>query len=254
MRVAFAGRVMISASALLAGTAAAQTQRGSIAGVVRDSGGRGIAGAQLGIVSTDIRATSDSIGRYMLGGVWPGTVRVSVRRLGFTPETAAVVLASGAAVSRDFALKVMAITLAAEEVHVDPTRGKMGAFNARKARGVGSFITREEIEKRQPSSLSELLRYLPGVGVTQKMAGEPQPVHMQRSVSTTTTGACTVKLYVDGHPYENGNLDDFSPNAVEGVEVYRSAAEIPADFRNRDATCGVIAIWTRDPESARRRP
>ena len=68
-----------------------------------------------------------------------------------------------------------------------PTRRavKMGPFNRRKARGVGAFVTRAEIEKRQPGSISELLRYLPGVAVTQKMAGEPQPVHMQRSVHSS---------------------------------------------------------------------
>ena len=38
---------------------------------------------------------------------------------------------------------------------------------------------------------------------------------------------CVVQLYVDGHPYPNGNVDDFSPALIEGVEVYRSASEIP---------------------------
>jgi hypothetical protein len=81
------------------------------------------------------------------------------------------------------------------------------------------------------------------------MAGEPQPVRMQRSTNTTTTGNCTVQIYVDGHPYPHGNVDDFAPLSVEGIEVYKSAAEIPGAFRTKDATCGVIAIWTRDPET-----
>jgi hypothetical protein len=77
---------------------------------------------------------------------------------------------------------------------------------------------------------------------------------MQRSVNSTTQGNCNVLLYVDGHPYQNGSVDDFSPIVVEGIEVYRSASEIPADFRTRDATCGVIAIWTRDPDSRPQKP
>jgi hypothetical protein len=130
----------------------------------------------------------------------------------------------------------------------------MGPFNRRKSRGVGAFVTRAEIEKRQPGSISEMLRYLPGVGVTQKMAGEPQPVHMERSVRSSMQATCVVQIYVDGHPYPHGNVDDFAPGLIEGVEVYRSASEIPADFRTRDATCGLVALWTRDPESARRKP
>jgi hypothetical protein len=86
------------------------------------------------------------------------------------------------------------------------------------------------------------------------MAGEPQPVHMQRSSNATNQATCTVALYVDGNPYPNGSVDDFPPGSLEGIEVYRSASEIPAEFRTRDSMCGLIALWTRDPEAARRHP
>jgi hypothetical protein len=138
-------------------------------------------------------------------------------------------------------------------VEASPAGGKMGPFNRRRRRGIGSFVTRDDIEKRHAPSVSELLRTVPGIGVTQMMAGEPQPVRMQRSANTVS-GDCAIKLYVDGHPYPNGNVDDFDPMSLEGIEVYRSAAEIPADFRTRDANCGVIALWTRDPEAARKKP
>ena len=32
---------------------------------------------------------------------------------------------------------------------------------------------------------------------------------------------------------------------VQGIEVYRGAAEMPAEFTGDKAMCGVIAIWTR---------
>jgi hypothetical protein len=249
-------RQLVVAGALggIATIAGAQTRRGVIAGTVRDTAGTGIRGVQVEIADTDIRGVTDESGRFLLPGVWPGTVRVRARRLAFAPDSTTVTVPPGDTVQASIRLAILVPTLAATEVSADPSRGKMAPFNERKARGIGGFVTRADIEKRQPSSLSEMLRYLPGVGVTQKMAGEPQPVHMQRSVSTTVTGVCAVQLYVDGHPYPNGNVDDFSPQSVEGVEVYRSAAEIPGSFRTRDATCGVIAIWTRDPESARRSP
>jgi hypothetical protein len=86
------------------------------------------------------------------------------------------------------------------------------------------------------------------------MAGEPQPVRMQRSGSSSAQPNCTVSMYVDGQPYPNGNVDDFPPLSIEGIEVYKSASEIPAAFRTRDAMCGLIAIWTRDPDAAKRKP
>jgi hypothetical protein len=208
----------------------------------------------VGVTSGENRAISNDSGSYSIAAISIGSARLFARRVGYAPETVTVVVVAGRVTHADFIMTAVAASLPGELVVADPTRGKMGPFNRRKSRGVGAFMTRDEIEKRQPGTMSELFRYLPGVGVTQKMAGEPQPVHMQRSVNSSMQASCVVQLYVDGHPYPNGSVDDFSPTLIEGVEVYRSASEIPADFRTRDATCGLISLWTRDPEAARRRP
>jgi outer membrane receptor protein involved in Fe transport len=235
----------------------AQAPTGAIAGTVRDSAGLRLDQVAIGIVGAnggEHRATSNDSGSYHIAAVGVGSARLFARRVGYAPETVSVVVLAGGVAHADFVLRATAQMLPAAEAVADPTRGKMGPFNRRKARGVGAFMTRDDIEKRQPGTMSELLRYLPGVAVTQKMAGEPQPVHMQRSVNSSVQASCVVQLYVDGHPYPNGNVDDFAPTLIEGVEVYRSASEIPADFRTRDAMCGLIALWTRDPDAARRRP
>jgi hypothetical protein len=237
--------------------AAAQSPTGGVRGVVRDSTGKAPI-AKVVVTTGDrsalLRVMSDDSGSYRLSGVTAGTVTVWARRIGFAPETLTVVVRAGETVRADFALRSSAAQLDADVIEADPLRGKMGPFNKRRARGVGSFVTRSDIEKWRPASMSELLRYVPGVGVTQQMAGEPQPIHMQRSVKSSMQASCVVQLYVDGHPYPNGSVDDFHPFAIEGVEVYRSASEIPADFRTNDATCGVVSLWTRDPEAARRKP
>ncbi len=231
----------------------AQASTGRIVGIVRDSAGRRIDQAKISAPSARV-VESDSAGNFQMLAMPVGAVRLIALRIGYAPETVSVVVAAAVEAHAEFVMTSTAQTLPEEIVVADPLRGKMGSFNRRKARGVGAFVTRADIEKRQPNALSEMLRYLPGVSVTQRMAGEPQPVHMQRSVNSTMQSSCVVQLYVDGHPYPNGNVDDFSPNSVEGVEVYKSASEIPADFRTRDAMCGLISIWTRDPEAARRKP
>ena len=239
-----------------ASIAIAQGSTGSVVGVVRDSAGSRLDQARVGIVGAPNgaqRAESDSSGNYRISAVAVGVVRVYALRIGYAAETLSVAVIDGEPAHVDFIMTRSVSVLPEVLVSDDALRGKMGAFNRRKARGVGAFVTRADIEKRRPGSVSELLRYLPGVGVTQRMAGEPQPVHMQRSKNSSMQ-TCVVQIYVDGHPYPNGTVDDFSPGAVEGVEVYRSASEIPADFRTRNATCGLIALWTRDPDAARRRP
>ena len=250
-------RVVVALAIASASVAHAQARTGTIDGVARDSAGAPVRQVAIGVVGSTAVAhqtTTNDSGVFRLTDVSVGLTRVYARRIGFAPETSSVDVAVGVATRMNFVLAASAVELKPAITEADLTRGKMGPFNQRRARGVGSFITRHDIEKRQAGTISELLRYLPGVGVTQKMAGEPQPVHMQRSVNSTVKGTCAVLLYVDGHPYPNGNVDDFSPAGMEGIEVYRSASEIPADFRTRDATCGVISLWTRDPESARRRP
>lgn len=235
--------------------ARAQSGVGSIAGVVRDASGQGLSFARILIVGAQsVRGIeSDSVGNYRISSIGAGRLRVSALRIGYQAETLSVVVPSDGTVRADFILGPTP-NIPAMVVVEDRTRGKMGPFNQRMARGVGSFVTRAEIEKRQPGSISELLRTLPGVHISQRMAGEPQPIDMQRSRNSSMQSSCTVQLYVDGQPYPNGNVDDFPPLTLEGVEVYRSASEIPADFRTRNATCGLISLWTRDPEAARRKP
>lgn len=246
-------------SALLysSAVAGAQTHTGVVIGSVRDSTGRRLNQTVVRLVGFGSRVsptTSDDSGSYRLSGLEVGRVQLFARRIGYAPETLSVVVVEGQVQHVDFVLGVVPVELQAALVSADPTRGKMGPFNTRRARGVGSFVTRSEIEKRQANSVSELLRYIPGVGVVQRMAGEPQPVRMQRSGLSSAQSNCTVSMYVDGQPYPNGNVDDFPPLSIEGIEVYKSASEIPADFRTRDAMCGLIAIWTRDPDAAKRKP
>ncbi|HEY2164415.1 MAG TPA: TonB-dependent receptor, partial [Gemmatimonadaceae bacterium] len=234
---------------------AQRVSRARLEGFVRDSSGARLRDAGVAIAGEAApRSVSDDSGAFRISGLSPGRTTFIARRLGFRPETLMVDVLEGRVMRADFTLRAV-VQLPGQVVSADSARDfKMGAFNKRRGRGIGVFLTREEIEKRHSASVSELLRYVPGVTVSQRMAGEPQPIHMQRSSNPTNQATCTVALYVDGNPYPNGSVDDFPPGSLEGIEVYRSASEIPAEFRTRDSMCGLIALWTRDPEAARRNP
>src|SRR5439155_10465544 len=103
-------------------------------------------------------------------------LHVQFRDIGFAAETTSLSLAPGETREVFFALTRVLPPAELEAVVIaERMRGKMSAFNTRRSRGVGSFITRSDLEARHPVSISELLRYVPGVGVQQRMAGEPQP-------------------------------------------------------------------------------
>ena len=59
-------------------------------------------------------------------------------------------------------------------------------------------------------------------------------------------------IYVDrqlispgGNQADPAALDSaVSPAVVAAMEIYRSPAEIPAEFKGSNADCGVIVVWT----------
>jgi hypothetical protein len=119
--------------------------------------------------------------------------------------------------------------------------GRVGGFYDRMQRhGFGTFITRDQIEKRHPVWVSDLLRTTPGLVV------EPKPTGVGFDVRTTE--GCRPEVFVDGvhYPLYFESVDDVvHPDEIEGIEVYAHAAEVPAEYHVPGSPCGVIAIWTR---------
>jgi hypothetical protein len=119
--------------------------------------------------------------------------------------------------------------------------GRMGGFYDRmQRRTFGSFITRDQIEKRNPMWTSDLLRTVPGLVVTPRANGIGFDVR--------TTEGCRPEVFVDGirYPLFFESVDDVvHPDEIEGIEVYAHAAEVPAEYVVPGSSCGAIAIWTR---------
>ncbi|MBL8987755.1 MAG: hypothetical protein JNJ80_15900, partial [Gemmatimonadetes bacterium] len=61
---------------------------------------------------------------------------------------------------------------------------------------------------------------------------------------TRAAPGCGPTYFVDGQVARS--FAESTPiSDVQGIEVYRGSAEVPAEFTGSDAMCGVIAIWTR---------
>lgn len=130
------------------------------------------------------------------------------------------------------------------------------AFRHRTERGLGWYLTREEIVARNPSRVTDLLMEAPGVRLSSSGYGVRRVVEMRGGASA---GACPVQVYLDGmHLNKNDGpagtrvvaIDDYvSPGSVLGVEIYRGLSTVPAEFLNTYAKCGVVALWTLRGES-----
>lgn len=139
----------------------------------------------------------------------------------------------------------------------------LDGFRQRLGSGVGTFITREQIEARRPTFMVDLLREIPGVIVTGSGPGNRSSVTFARAQAMAQMSGCEAQIWVDGFLMNRRSgalrsapadfrLDDVvSPMDVEGIEVHRGLGTVPAEFLNPDARCGVIAIWTRRGERRR---
>jgi hypothetical protein len=115
-------------------------------------------------------------------------------------------------------------------------------FESRKQAGLGSFVTRADIDKRNPSQTHQMLFGVPGVQVDQRTG-------RVRSLYPGSLGACEMAYWVDGIRFAEGAgatpLSQIPPTEVEAMEVYPRAAGVPAEFGGAQSGCGVVLIWTR---------
>jgi TonB family protein len=194
-------------------------------------------------VGGGFRVSTDDSGRYRIAGIVAGPATLTARRIGYRPTSQRIRLSAGDVHTVDFRLGMTTATLA--EVRVTEARevweSRLAGFAARSKQQVGHFVTRERIERANSSTLSDLLREIPGVKIG--------PVRNEGRAIRLRGATCPPLVFVDGFPASAGefDLDIIDLKSVEGIEVYGGMASIPAELtgpRELDR-CGVIAIWSR---------
>jgi hypothetical protein len=178
-------------------------------------------------------------GRFVLSGMAPGLHRIEVRAVGYRPYTLDVELQPRQVMERQFPMVFTGEQLPDIEVEARKTRllPRYGDFERRKQNKMGHFITRDEIRARGYMRLGDAIKGVRGVRVDCQEVD--CVIHMARAPSN-----CFPTYYVDGRPTRSFAAST-PVSDVHGIEVYRSAAEMPGEFTGAGAMCGVIAIWTR---------
>lgn len=196
-------------------------------------------------------AVSDSAGLFAFEEVPAGEHVLVIRYLNMISEpgdAATVVVRRQETTTLEITLVLNVVPvpeLVIEVEAIDPI-GKMAGFDRRRTGASGTFITREDIERRQPQRLSQMFYTVPGVRVVGAAMGETHT----NLYSTRSPFSCPMLYYLDGirqPPTSAFGIDVLPPQDIEGIEVYVGSSSTPAVFRYRGAQCGVVAIWTRDP-------
>jgi len=236
--------VMEGAGGRNSGSPVSRVKRGIgvVRGRVLDAANAPIAGARVSSEDDGAVTLSGADGSFGLGGLRPGTRGVVVRRLGFEPVVVPVEVGSGA--GRLVEVKLTKFIPVLETVRVSALREhglQQVGFASRKTLGAGRYLSPDEIARRNPPRLTDLLRMIPSFRIGTTSSGQPYV--------TGRLGDC-VRYYVDGHLWADagGTPDDFVSGAELGaLEVY-GALSSPPEFTTsgRDGKrCASVVVWTK---------
>jgi hypothetical protein len=245
-----------------ASLAQAQAGHGTLQGVVIDmESGDPVAGALVELMDGQnrpiSRALADSVGRFTFRNIRSGPFILRAGRIGYrSATTPRWRVAANELLDLEIRLDLESIPLApltvvAARRTVGPSPMLEG-YRARLNSGLGSFITREDIEASASTLVTDLIGTIPGVQLVSSGSGLHRTVYMNRARPGRD---CPAQIYVDGFLLNRRLLsgddpgfridDAVSLGSVEGIEIYRGLAGVPAEFMGPDAPCGVVAIWTR---------
>jgi carboxypeptidase family protein/TonB-dependent receptor-like protein len=215
-----------------------------IRGIVVDSAGLPVAGAEVRAVGTPVLIITGDSGIFRIE-LPAGPVVFAVRRLGYEPSTFIATLRPGRTNGVTLVLQGTAQALPGVLVAEEREQTWLRTFNDRKGTQQGTFITRADIEKARARLTTDLLRRrVPSVQVVMTRGGGTR-VYMRGNGARR----CPPQLFVHTTPY-SGEVDDFPPDVVEAIELYSGASELPPELNIGRALCGAIVIWTRDPKKA----
>ena len=250
-------KTFVSLLASAVASTAALAQSGTIAGAVTTvDGGRPISGAQVTVVGTSRGGVTGEDGRYTIV-VDPGTYRLRVRRIGFSPDSASgVVVTSGVVTTQDFRLNASAAVLG-EVVSIG-----YGTVQARDLTGSVATATTKDFNTGRVVSPAELIRAkVPGVQVVDNNEpGGGISIRIRGGTSTAYQGSASNEpLYVvDNVPLEVGGgasagrnpLNFINPQDIESITVLKDASST-AIYGSRGSN-GVVMITTKSGRSAPR--
>jgi hypothetical protein len=223
----------------------AQIVRGTL---IDDQTGQRIVEATVSLLTEDsvqvAEVQTDRSGTFVLRVIRPGSYRLRAECRGFVPVVSALMeMGQGDTIPVQIALSKRAVVLNA--IVVKPQRRRRGSplddfYDRMERLPWGNFVALEEIERSHASRATDLLRRIPGVTLVRAAHSSGLNVILRGTCSPTVIINGTRAPLVGG-----GTIDDLvKPSTLEGIEVYRNAGDVPAEY-GANVGCGAILLWTR---------
>jgi len=253
------------AALLLTFILAAQPLRAqALAGVVLDSISQmPVIGARLILLDSTgtalVVTVTSADGKFSFNLPRVGQYRLLVTRIGYPPLTTQRFIVDSAFTARaslrlpSTPLTLDTVTVVASGVEKRLQYLADAGFYRRQHNGFGHYLTRADIDKRDPLIMSDLLHDMPGVRVTCTGARHCD-VTMRAATTMFMRGKCQPSVVLDGVLLRAGGvgsrgdltLDDLiNPFNVEAVEVYPGPEGVPVQYSGYLSPCGAIIVWSR---------
>ena len=220
-------------------------ERGALRGIVVDSTGQPIAEADVSIAAARQLTRTDSGGTFHFVRIRDTSV-VLVRRLGYKPRKVVATPADSATVLRVVLVRDPTM-LEGVEISAQLARKRSGIedFYRRRARGVGTYFTRDDLLERHSQRTSDMLRAVPGILFVRIPGG----MGIRFNSSSIVRRDCMPMIWLDGQRAPGLEIDDVPASDIEGLELYNGPSTTPVQFSqySSNSTCGTIVIWTRVP-------
>jgi hypothetical protein len=223
-------------------------------------GGQPLPGAVVGI-GDSTRTRTNERGEWTLSNVRSGTRVLEVRSVGYYPVRRAVDVVTDAA---PVAVAMPTLKAMLDTVRITAARladRYKSGFEERRRTGLGRYITPEDIQRRGPLNMSQVLRMVPGIRIDRSVVEGPVVYDSSGAALPQNRTAdnlillrasaddwCYPAIYVNGHYMRDLDADDLDvwvrPHEILGIEVYPGISA-PVQFQQGMSGCGSILIWTK---------
>lgn len=230
----------------VAEAAGGQDAIATLHGIVVDSAGTPIRQVDVGVVALKRLTRTDDAGRFTLARLPLGVIEVSIRRLSYEPQKNSYTIAE----SNDTVRVVLAANVRLlDGVYVTAAelrrREQVEDFYRRMTRGVGTYLTRDDIEGRMSGTPSDLLRTIPGLRLVRTRSG----TGVRFPTTSLSRRDCAPMIWIDGQRAPGLEIDEVTLTDIEGIEIYNGPSTTPVQFSQGvgHVSCGTIVVWSRPP-------
>jgi len=245
-RDSISGRFGLWAVVLLLQPGALSAQA-ALTGTVRDDSSKTpVAGVEVVIQALNKTSTTDSAGRFALGGLAHGTHSVLVRAIGYRPIALRAYLVTNDTLEVELRITKAPVLLPPIEVTATAVPRGLETFEERRLARVGTFVDWTSLRKQDQRRTSDVFREILGVRIRYNRFG-------QAFLVSSRGGECPMQIYLDGIAiFKPGagsatppSIDLWSIDNLDAIEVYRGGAETPVELSGTGANCGTVVLWSR---------